>query len=176
MLFRSEVTLEDWEGDYYGWWLIDYVRTGDSSYEGNWWDCCVTIDFNTDGTGTMTIWDEDTTKADPLSVVDISGSIVNGTTARIVSESGYFMDCPVAHADWLFYSDDTGYDNTLGFYTYYVTSDLDMECYFFIRPWGATWDDIQAENPDYMTYYYEDWYLPLVQGGTTSAPTGYVGE
>ena len=172
----NEVTLEDWEGDYYGWWLIDYVRTGDSSYEGSWWDCCVTIDFNTDGTGTMTIWDEDTTKADPLSVVDISGSIVNGTTARIVSESGYFMDCSVAHADWLFYSDDTGYDNTLGFYTYYVTSDLDMECYFFIRPWGATWDDIQAENPDYMTYYYEDWYLPLIQGGTTSAPTDYVGE
>ena len=172
----NEVALEDWEGDYYGWWVIDYVRTGDSGYEGNWWDCCVTIDFNADGTGTMTIWDEDTTKADPLSVVDISGSIVNGTTARIVSESGYFMDCSVAHADWLFYSDDTSYEDTLGFYTYYVSTDLDMECYFFIRPWGMTWDDIQAENPDYMTYYYEDWYLPLIQGGTTTAPTGYVGE
>lgn len=172
----SGVTVQDWAGDYYGWWVIDNVIEGNAELEGTWWDCCASFQFNDDGTGTLVIWDEDYTKDNPLASLTISGSVVNGSTARIVSEEGYFMDHPVAHADWLFYSDDTRYSDTLGFSATYLSEGVNLDCYFFLRPWGAKWDDILAENPDFMTFYYDSWYLPLINSGVTSAPTGMVGE
>ena len=43
--------------------------TGCSGYyesmEGRWWDVCGVIDISTDYTGTVTLWDEDYTRAEP---------------------------------------------------------------------------------------------------------------
>ncbi len=159
--------LEYYEGDYYGWWYYYDVIVGDPEMEGYWWDCCMSVDLSSDGTGTLTIWDEDYGKDDPLAVVDVTVSVTDGV-ARFVSEEGQFMGYPVEHADWLFYSDDTVYDDALGFYAMYADSEVEIECYFFMRPWGIVWDD--ADEAD-LPYYYSDWYLPLIEEGVTEAPS-----
>ena len=166
---KEELTLNDigyWEGDYYGWWQFDNVITGNSAAQGNRWDCCMTLDVNADGTGTIIIWDEDYGKDDPIAEVAVTVTNYTGTT-RIVSESGQFMGCEVAHADWLFYSDASNYKDTLNFWAMYEDSDTKIDCRFFLRQWGTVWDDVKEwEIPG----YYESWYLPLIDNGVTVAP------
>lgn len=166
---EEELTLDDmgyWEGDYYGWWVIDNVIEGDSSPEGNRWDCCMTLDINADGTGTIVIWDEDYGKSDPIAEATVSVSNYAGVT-RIVSESGQFLGDEVEHADWLFYSDATEYKDTLGFTITYDDIGLKMDCYFFLRQWGTIWDDVEESN---LPGLYDSWYLPLIKDGVTTAP------
>ena len=31
----------------------------------------------------------------------------------------------------------------------------------YLRPWGSLWPD----EEDRLPYYYEDWYLPLIESG-----------
>ena len=78
--------------------------------EGAYWDCCATVELNEDGTGTLTIWDEDFTKDEPLAELEITASETGGV-GRFCSEAGHFMGLPVEHADWLWYTDDTAYEN-----------------------------------------------------------------
>ena len=157
--------LDYWEGDYYGWWVIDNVNAGDAEV-GAWWDACMTLDIFSTGGGFITIWDEDYGKDDPIATVEVSVSVTDGV-ARIVSESGQFMGMDVEHADWLFYSDSTDYKDTLGFFANYADADLDVDYYFFLRQWGTVWDDV--EENDLPGYYY-DWYLPLIEDGEVVAP------
>ena len=166
---KDELTPNDlmyWKGDYYGWWVFDNVIEGNADAQGNWWDCCMTLDIFSDGTGYITIWDEEYGKDDPIAQVAVSVSVTNGV-ARIVSESGEFMGCEVAHADWLFYSDSTGYEDTLGFSAMYEAPDIKIDCYFFMRQWGTIWDDVEEED---LPGYYESWYLPLIKDGEVVAP------
>ena len=166
---QEELTLDDigyWEGDYYGWWVIDNVIEGNSSAQGNWWDCCMSLDINTDGTGSIIIWDEDYGKDDPIAEVEVSVSNYAGVT-RIVSESGQFLGDPVEHADWLFYSDATDYKDTLGFTATYEDDSTKMDCYFFLRQWGTIWDDVEEKD---LPGFYDSWYLPLLNDGVTVAP------
>ena len=165
---KDELTPNDlmyWSGDYYGWWVIDNVNSGDAEV-GAWWDACMTLDIASDGSGFITIWDEDYGKDDPIAEVAVSVSVTNGV-ARIVSESGQFMGMEVEHADWLFYSDSTDYKDTLGFFANYADADLDVDYYFFLRQWGTIWDDVEEND---LPYYYDSWYLPLLNEGVTTAP------
>lgn len=166
---QEELTLDDmgyWEGDYYGWWVIDNIIVGNSSAQGNWWDCCMSLDINTDGTGSIIIWDEDYGKDDPIAEVEVSVSNYAGVT-RIVSEGGQFLGDPVEHADWLFYSDATDYKDTLGFTATYEDDSTKMDCYFFLRQWGTIWDDVEEKD---LPGFYDSWYLPLLNDGVTAAP------
>ena len=165
----EDLTLDDigyWEGDYYGWWLIENVINGNSDAEGNWWDCCMTLDINSNGTGSIIIWDEDYGKDDPIAEVEVSLSNYAGVT-RIVSENGQFMGDAVEHADWLFYSDATSYPDTLSFTATYEDADTKMDCYFFLRQWGTIWDDVEEKD---LPGFYSSWYLPLINDGVTTAP------
>ena len=166
---KDELTLDDigyWEDDYYGWWVIDNVIVGNSSAQGNWWDCCMTLDINSNGSGTIVIWDEDYGKDDPIAEVEVTVTNYAGVT-RIVSESGQFLGDPVEHADWLFYSDATDYKDTLGFTATYEDDSTKMDCYFFLRQWGTIWDDVEEKD---LPGYYDSWYLPLLNDGVTAAP------
>ena len=165
---KEDLTVNDldyWEGDYYGWWCIDNVNSGDAEV-GAWWDACMTLDIFSNGGGFITIWDEDYGKDDPIAEVAVSVSVTDGV-ARIVSESGQFMGMEVEHADWLFYSDSTDYKDTLGFFANYENSNMNVDYYFFLRQWGTVWDDV--EENDLPGYYY-NWYLPLIEDGEVVAP------
>ena len=77
------------------------------------------------------------------------------------------MGCEVKHADWLFYSDATGYEDTLGFSAMYEDPETKIDCYFFLRQWGTIWDDVEEKD---LPGYYESWYLPLIEDGEVIAP------
>lgn len=161
--------LQYYAGDWYGWWCFGDVIEGDPDLEGSWWDCCMSLDIQEDGSGTITIWDQDYGKDDPIALVEVTVTVTNGV-ALIISESGQFMDCPVGYADWYFYSDEGMYDNTLGFWAMYEDEEYQIDCYFLIRPWGMLWDDVAAVDPHNVPGLYEDWYLPLIGSGVTKAP------
>ena len=38
----------------------------------------------------------------------------------------------------------------------------------YLRPWGVLWDDVKADYPENLPYYY-DWYVSLAEQGM-SAP------
>ena len=66
--------LDWWNGDWYGCWTM----TGCSGYyadagmEGQSWDICGAIDIGEDDMGTVTLWDEDYTKAEPMASAAVS--------------------------------------------------------------------------------------------------------
>ena len=169
--------LQAWAGDYYGFWIIDSVWSGTQEWvqEGAWWDTCASLEWNGDGTGTLILWDVDFTKDDPLAELSITASAYDGV-ARFCGEEGQFLGEPLEHADWLWYSDETEYEDLLLISGQFDNGEDDFWYDIYLRPWGMEWSDIQEADPDLLPGYYEDWYLPLVESGVTEAPAGYVGE
>lgn len=169
--------IESWSGDYYGFWVVDSVwaNTHDWVEEGVYWDACATVEVNADGTGTLTIWDEDFEKSEPLAELEITVSEAGGA-ARFCSEEGYFLGEPLAHADWLWYSDDTEYGDLFVINGQFDDGEDDFWYEIYLRPWGVDWSDVLANDPDMEPFYYDDWYLPMVESGVTEAPTGKVGQ
>jgi len=161
--------VQAWAGDWYGWWIIDTVWEGNSELEGQWWDCCASLEIEPDGTAQFTLWDEDYTRAEPLAQTGMTVSETAGV-ARFISEEGFFNGRPVAHGDWLCYSDATEYGDVMTFDGEYDDGELRLWYTVYLRPWGTDWSDIEADDPDLLPYYYEDWYLPLIDSGVTQAP------
>ena len=51
--------------------------------------------------------------------------------------------------------------------SYYSDESGSFEYELVLRPWGTLWDDVPAEDLKAKPYFYEDWYLPLVEAGET---------
>lgn len=164
-------TLDFWEGDYYGWWIISKVHKGDPEWKGKWWDCAASVTFNDDGTAWMIFWDENTSKSAPLAKVKMDIKLVDPGVVEFSSISGTFDGCRIEFGDWGCRSDDDEYDQT--FYvlaTYDDGADRCFEYTFYMRPWGHDWKDIAGKDPELLPRYYEDWYLRLLEDGIREAP------
>jgi len=168
--------IESWSGDYYGFWVVDSVWANVSDWieEGNYWDACATVELNEDGTGTLIIWDEDFTKDEPLAQMGITASETDGV-GRFVCEDGEFLGLPLAHADWLWYTDATEYGDVFVINGQFDDGEDDFWYEIYLRPWGTDWSDMAA-NGEPIPYYHNDWYLPMVESGVTEAPIGNVGQ
>lgn len=177
--------LNFWEGDWYGWWV---VWSGDGTYdslEDSAWDAYAHIDVNDDYTGTVTLWEVDSSREDPIAVVDVSFRTGISEYGCMVSESGWFMDCEVSHADWNL---DVGasmvrmFDKMIAIDSYYYEPENDDNSFnyvFILRPWGMDWEDVRGVDAE-GTYYsdmmpieYENWYLPLIESGVDTVPDSY---
>ena len=89
-------------GAWYGWWTMTGCSGAYESMAGQWWDACAVIDIGMDYTGTVTIWDEDYSRADPMSQATVTlNSAGVGEHGTVMSESGYFTNLPLEHADWI---------------------------------------------------------------------------
>ncbi|MBE5760865.1 MAG: zinc-ribbon domain-containing protein [Clostridiales bacterium] len=161
---------EVWNGDYYGWWIIYDVWEGDDSYEGNWWDSCASVNIGSDGIGSITIWDENTEKSAPMIEAGLSASVLGDGTFRFCSEDGYFRNDVVEHADWLYYSDETEYDDLLQFTGTYEEEGFEFDYKIFLVKWGSDWAQMIQDDPDLLPFYFDNWYLPLIEDGVTEAP------
>ena len=159
-------TLHDWwNGDWYGWWMM----TGCSGYyeeedmEGQWWDVCGTIDIGEDGVGTIILWDEDYTKAEPMASAAVSLS-VEGTTeyGTVMSEGGWFTDVALEHADWIIDPGLVDYTDLIHIEGSYENGEDAFNYDIYLRPWGTYWFDMDDAD---LPYYYDDWYLPLIDAG-----------
>ena len=154
-------------GDWYGWWLVMDPKGEIEMEDGDWFDCCATIRYTEPGVATMILWDEMTTKEEPLAnvVLDIS------ETGKAYSRTGEFLSTPVASNEWYISKDLANYDNMLCFSSTFDDGNASFNYYVEMRPWGCVWDDVEENE---LPYYYEDWYLPLVN--SNGAMPGTIGQ
>ena len=167
----GDALLDWWNGAWYGWWTMTGCSGSYESMAGQWWDACAVIDIGLDYTGTVTIWDEDYSRADPMSQATVTlNSAGVGEHGTVMSESGYFTNLPLEHADWIvdpaINSRFPDIENMICIEGWYEDGEDEFYYEVYLRPWGQLWDDFAADYPDDVPYYYDDWYLPLVEAGS----------
>ena len=159
----GDILLDWWNGDWYGWWIMTGCWGSYEDMEGQWWDVCGTIDIGEDYMGTVTLWDEDYTEAEPMVSAAVSlneaGTSELGT---VMSEGGWFTDIPLEHADWIVDPGLLDYDDMIHIIGFYENGDDEFTYDIYLRPWGTYWDDVAEED---LPYYYYDWYLPMIEAG-----------
>ncbi len=168
----GDALLDWWNGAWYGWWTMTGCSGAYESMSGQWWDACAVIDIGSDYTGTVTIWDEDYSRADPMLQASVTlNSAGVGEHGTVMSESGYFTNLPLEHADWIIdpaiNSRFPDVENMICIEGWYEDGDDEFYYEVYLRPWGQLWDDFAADYPDDIPYYYDDWYLPLVESGSS---------
>ena len=90
---------EFWNGDWYGWWIIE-SGTGDYALsEGGWWDACAHIELGEDGSGTLTLWDDSCEAGEYIAQASVQAEADLTTSGRLVSTDGSFLNCPLTGAD-----------------------------------------------------------------------------
>ena len=167
----GDALLDWWNGAWYGWWTMTGCSGAYESMSGQWWDACAVIDIGSDYTGTVTIWDEDYSRADPMLQASVTlNSAGVGEHGTVMSESGYFTNLPLEHADWIvdpaINSRFPDVENMICIEGWYEDGEDEFYYEVYLRPWGQLWDDFAADYPDDVPYYYDDWYLPLVEAGS----------
>ena len=168
----GDALLDWWNGEWYGWWKMSGCCGSYESMEGNWWDVCGNIDIGTDYTGTITLWDEDYTRSDPMASVQVSlNEAGTGTYGTVMSEGGWFTNVPLEHADWIVDPGLLDYDDMIWIDGDYENGDDEFHYDIYLRPWGRYWDDMDESG---YPYRYTDWYLPLIDAGKSMPDT--IGE
>jgi len=165
-----------WEGDWYGWWIIDTAYGSYESMEGYFWDAYANIELGEDDTGRMLLWDMDYSKSAPMADVEVFFSYGAGENGAMWAEDGFFMDADIGHAEWVADPAAMGFEIDDMIYIDFVyedpnNSDNRFNGYIFLRPWGMLWDDLEDwyedgwPYDDMMPFKYEEWYKPLVIAG-----------
>ena len=168
----GDALLDWWNGAWYGWWTMTGCSGAYESMAGQWWDACAVIDIGSDYTGTVTIWDEDYSRADPMLQASVTlNSAGVGEHGTVMSEGGWFTNLPLEHADWIIdpaiNSRFPDVENMICIEGWYEDGDDEFYYEVYLRPWGQLWDDFAADYPDDIPYYYDDWYRPLVESGSS---------
>ena len=149
----AKTAVTDISGDWYGWWRM-YSTSGDWAHMyGYWWDCCAEVKD-----GSMLLWDEDLPKANFLAEAKLS---MHGKDVRCTG--GSFIDRELKSGSWdiTLSEDDCGTLMTIsGKYDAVGKGGFSYE--IFLRPWGSKWPE---DDEDKLPYYYNDWYLPLIEEG-----------
>lgn len=151
---------EFWNGDWYGWWIMTGCSGDYEDLEGAWWDICGAIDIGGDGTGTVTLWDEDYTKSEPMVSASVSlsddGTSIYGT---MTSEGGAFTDIALEHGDWIVDPGLVDYGDMIHIDGDYENGGDAFHYDIYLRPWGTYWVDVDEED---LPNLYDSWYLPLI--------------
>lgn len=145
------------------WWKMTGCSGSYESMEGQWWDVCGEIAIGADDTGTITLWDEDYTRADPMALASVSlNEAGTGEHGTVMSEGGRFTDTALAHADWIVDPGLLDYDDLIWIDGDYENGDDAFHYDIYLRPWGLCWEDMDESG---YPYRYTDWYLPLIDAG-----------
>ena len=177
MATTGDALLDWWNGEWYGWWKISGCYGSYEELEGQWWDACGRIDIGADYTGTITLWDEDYSSAEPIAQVAVSLSEAGtGEHGTVMSEDGWFTNVAVEHADWIVDPGLLDYDDMIWISGDYEDGDDEFHYDFYLRPWGLYWEDMDESG---YPHRYADWYVPLIEAGESmpdsigegSAPT-----
>ena len=159
----GDTLLDWWNGDWYGWWIMTSCAGYYEDMDYMCWDICGTIDIGDDYVGTVTLWDEDYTRDDPM--VDAAVSLNEAGTGEhgtLYSEGGRFTNVELAHADWIVDPGLLEYDDLIVIDGWYENGDDSYKYELYLRPWGYLWDDVDEDS---LPYYYTSWYLPLIEAG-----------
>lgn len=161
-----------WDNSFYGWWVINDASGLYATWEGSWWDCCAVTTTSGEAVS-LSVWDEDGNASNALM---LSADLYCDASGALKLISGDFWDCALPDSFCLLPGAQTGfpYDGlyiTEGYYSDPNLDDSSFSYTIYLRPWGALWDDWSATESSCLPYYYEDWYLPLLEAGYASAPT-----
>lgn len=167
----DDASFDFYNGDWFGWWMIDAHADDYTPYHGKKFDVLCRIDMNDDGkTGTIRMWDFGEYSYDhPFAEVEIS--LTDGTDDNIKaikSKSGYFSDDKISKGDW---TADPGlytqYSDYILLYDNFTdSSGTDAyDYYIHLKKWGADWEDFGG----YPNRY--DWYKDLVDKGESMPDT-----
>ena len=160
---NQDPLLDWWNGEWYGWWEMTGCSGEYESMEGQWWDVCGVIDIGTDYTGVVTLWDESYTKSEPMVTAQVSlNEAGTGEHGTLVSESGWFTNVALEHADWIVDPGLMEREDMICIDGWYEDGDDEFHYEFYLRPWGHRWGDA---GEDVLPYFYTDWYLPLIEAG-----------
>ena len=153
--------LDWWNGQWYGWWTL---TGGTGAYEemnNNWWDVSGIIEIGSDYMGTVTLWDEDYSRSNPMVDAAVSlNSAGTGEHGTMMSEGGWFTDIRLEHADWIVDPGLSEFDAMICIDGWYENGDDEYRYEIYLRPWGTYWDDVPEEGRPYL---YDDWYIPLIE-------------
>lgn len=157
-----------WAGKWYGWFI---VRSGSGKYAeaagayavGLAYDQVVELTIEGD-TGVFLAYNYDASPETPTAHVNVRFTEGGTPTGSMISMDGYCAALPIAAGDWTV-EPSTRFENMLEITATYTDADGDAFTYsFYLRPWGARWDDVlPAEDlpyTDMLPPHYADWYLP----------------
>lgn len=135
-------------------------------YEGmddSRWDICGVIDIKSDNTGTVTLWDEDYSKSNPMAEASVSllddGMGEHGT---MISKSGRFTNIDLSQEDWVVNPVAMEVDDLICIDGYYENGEDEFYYEIYLRPWGLYWDELDANS---RPAYYDSWYVPMIESG-----------
>ena len=165
---------EFWNGDWYGWWIVESATGDYADNAGSWWDACARIDLDADGSGTLILWDDSCEAGQTIAGAQVQASADLTTSGRLVSTGGSFFDCELTGVDaWYIDAappESMPYSNLIcisGVYTDPENSGNSFVYTIYLRPWGTDWEDVRADDETLLPYYYDDWYLPLIEAGAS---------
>ena len=178
-----------WNGQWYGWWCVKYASGDYETFDGIAWDLYAVIEDYGDGSGYLTLWDTETTRARPL----VRGDVNFDSFGVMTSGSCTFYDGgewlpnvvtvqPKEIYDWYVDPESSSvshFENMIeieGFYEDPNNDDNYFTYYMYLRPWGTDWEDVRNGDTsgcifdDMMPVIYDDWYVPLLNLGVTELP------
>ncbi len=152
-------TIDALSGDWYGWWKMVNTSGDWARMDGYWWDCCA--EAEEDGAETrLLLWDEDLPKETLLAVLRIE----SGKDGELRCTGGEFLSAVMEEDGCEIELRQDGGEKFLTITGHYdATVKIGSFDYsIFLRPWGQKWEDAQEDE---LPYYYESWYLPLIEDG-----------
>lgn len=181
-----------WNGGWYGMWSI-------SNAEGDWraldrqsYDLFARIAVDENGEGTMTLWDEKLSEAEPMGVLNIAVTLGDEKGARTVTVTGgklwlsaidpggieleYIPDGGAIIPDGEPAEDETAEPESdcgtlYAAQAHYSADEGSFDFALILRPWGADWNAVELAAPQLLPYYYEAWYLPAIEAGEGFTPS-----
>ena len=146
---------------YYGWWDIGDAGGLWQKYKGMSFDCCAVIEFEDRENGELILWDEDSSYMSPLARI----KLILGENDSLTVDRGVFIDCEVSSSN-LRINTESEFDDLMIAELAYSDDDGNFNSVIYLRPWGTVWDDIRQSAPELMPYFYDEWYIPLVEAGS----------
>ena len=152
-----------WNGDWYGWWKMTECAGYYEGMDDSRWDICGVIDIKSDNAGTVTLWDEDYSKSNPMAEASVSllddGMGEHGT---MISKSGRFTNIDLSQEDWVVNPVAMEVDDLICIDGYYENGEDEFYYEIYLRPWGLYWDELDANS---RPAYYDSWYVPMIESG-----------
>lgn len=158
--------LKYWNGDWYGWWVAGDAEGEYEYMQDLFFDCCARVALDKNGEGTLTIWDEVNAKSSPFATAKVKMTSDGAGGSILEQTGGEALHADLDEGAWTFVI-SSEYDHMVKIFGDYQTDEGSFGYVLFLRPWGMMWDDVPADD---APYYYEDWYLPLLDEGVTTAP------
>ena len=159
----GDTLLDWWNGDWYGWWKMTECAGYYEGMDDSRWDICGVIDIKSDNTGTVTLWDEDYSKSNPMAEASVSllddGMGEHGT---MISKSGRFTNIDLSQEDWVVNPVAMEVDDLICIDGYYENGEDEFYYEIYLRPWGLYWDELDANS---RPAYYDSWYVPMIESG-----------